>query len=518
MLTNTVTWRGGAAGGAKLEHETEVSTALGGGNAMSNETFKQLLAGEAPADMLALPDDGSSPARLHDIMAAVAASSSAASSGTPPRSSDSDSESGAAAPADPEMPALPERNRAYDPRVAPTWSGGNVVSVRDRLLVRARVMRALRTHLENRGFLEVDTPVLQLAAGGASATPFETRMAALGDAPMALRIAPELPLKTLVIGGLDRVYELGRVFRNEGVSPVHNPEFTSLELYATYTDLPSLMQLTEELLEDTAKAALGAGCVNLQLEEACARAMRSSRTTLLVDWEPGMRPAGSHWEAGAAFLQERAEARPDLMQPHEDDSASAQCMSVWLEGPFRRVDVMSSLEAQLGEPLPDPNDPHALQQWEELLQRHGIALPKPCTLPRVLDKLIGEYLEPACVEPTFLVGHPLSLSPLAKEAAGRPGIADRFELFINGREIVNAYVELNDPAEQAQRFALQAAQREEDGDMEAQLPDTAFVTALEHGLPPTGGWGMGVDRFIMLLTGARHIREIQAFPVVRPKQ
>ncbi|OBZ83056.1 putative lysine--tRNA ligase, cytoplasmic [Choanephora cucurbitarum] len=326
------------------------------------------------------------------------------------------------------------------------------------LRTRSSIIKFVRQFLDQRGFLEVETPMLSSKAGGANARPFETHAHAL-DMSMQLRIAPELYLKQLVIGGLDRVYEIGKQFRNEGIDADHNPEFTTCEFYQAYGNLESLMQDTEKLLSE-------------MVATICGNAPIYARSTDLISFQR----------------------------------------------PFNRIDVTSRLAAELGASLKFlENEDMAVDRLVSLCEKRGIKLAGPLTLSRILDKLISEFIEPECIQPTFLYNHPLALSPLAKEFIDENGhtVAARFELFVGGKEIVNAYEELNDPKEQRRRFALQLKDRD-DGDFEAPLPDDDFCDALEYALPPTAGWGMGIDRVVQLITGASHIREVLAFPTMRP--
>ncbi|KAI7854099.1 lysyl-tRNA synthetase [Circinella umbellata] len=320
------------------------------------------------------------------------------------------------------------------------------------LRVRAEIIQYIRRFLEDRGFLEVETPVLADKAGGANARPFMTHSHALGM-DMQLRIAPELYLKQLVIGGMDRVYEIGKQFRNEGIDADHNPEFTTCEFYQAYGNLESLMDDTESMLRGLAQS---------------------------------------------------------IHKKHETP--------VLFDEPFKRIHVLDRLESVLNLPLgellkaEEPTD-----QLVAACREHRVGLSGPLTVPRILDKLISHFIEPECVQPTFLYNHPIALSPLAKGSIDEKGraVAARFELFVAGKEIVNAYEELNDPKEQRVRFEKQMQERQQ-GDIEAPIPDTAFCDALEYGLPPTAGWGMGIDRVVQLITGSSHIREVLAFPVMRP--
>ena len=332
--------------------------------------------------------------------------------------------------------------------------GGDVV---ERLVLRSAVLSGLQASLDGRGFRQVETPVLWRSAGGATARPFDVlaRYADGGDGVsgsrrrrnLQLRVAPELFLKQLVIGGMERVYEMGKQFRDEGSDMTHAPEFTTLELYQAYADYEDLMPLTEELLGSVQK-----GC----------RA---------VDGAP--------------------------------DFAKA---------PYARIDVVSELEKSVGAALPLDASAGAVDSLMAACREVG-AKGDAGTPAQLWDRLIGHVLEPRCDEPTFLVHHPTVLSPLAREHPGRPGICERFELFVRGTELVNAYSELNDPAEQRARFEAQEADRVA-GDAEAQglnEMSAAFCDALEMGMPPTAGWGLGVDRLVMMLSGARAIRDVQTF-------
>ncbi|KAJ1728060.1 hypothetical protein LPJ61_004241 [Coemansia biformis] len=333
------------------------------------------------------------------------------------------------------------------------------------LRMRAQALQHIRAFLDARGFVEVETPVLSPSVGGASARPFTTTSVAFGDTPLFMRVAPELYLKQLVIGGLDRVYEMGKQFRNEGIDADHSPEFTTCEFYQAYASLDDLMQMTEDMLRGMAVQLTGSTAVPV----------------------PG--------SGGGS-----------------DDGSSAPNLD--FGPPFRRIDVLQALRKHVPE-LPESLDDDALPDLQKIVACRHIPAPRPHTVPRLLDRLIGHYIEPDCVQPTFLVGHPAAMSPLAKCTDSVQTTAARFELFVNCRELVNAYEELNDPNEQRAKFRTQARERDQ-GDDEVPLPDAAFCDALESGLPPTAGWGMGVDRVVALLAGASHLRETIAFPVMRP--
>ncbi|KAG0367920.1 lysine--tRNA ligase-like protein [Gamsiella multidivaricata] len=317
----------------------------------------------------------------------------------------------------------------------------------------------IRRFFDSRGFLEVETPILSTQAGGANAKPFITHANAL-DMEMHMRVAPELYLKQLVIGGVDRVYELGKQFRNEGIDADHNPEFTTCEFYQAYTNLEGLFDMTEVMLQEMAESVTGSTKVSTKLTKD-------------------------------------------------------ETVEVSFERPFRRINIMEFLEEKLEITFPDlDNNPVA--ELLEICKNNRVFVPEPHTVPRIMDRIISQFIEPECIQPTFLWGHPVIMSPLAKDIkldSGRT-VAGRFELFVAGKEIVNAYEELNDPVQQRDRFTKQQ-QDKDSGDEEAQPMDQAFCGALEYGLPPTGGWGMGVDRVCQILTGSSHIRDVLAFPTMR---
>lgn len=332
-------------------------------------------------------------------------------------------------------------------------------SVRSTFAARARITAFIRRYLDARGFLEIETPALHVQAGGADAKPFETYHNALAM-PLTLRIAPELHLKRLIVGGFDRVYELGRVFRNEGLSTRHNPEFTSIELYQAYADFTHMMDLTENLI------------------------------------------AGAANEVAGGTVVEYQGTRIDLTPP------------------WRRVTMHELVREAL--PCGSP-DLELLSDSEEDLAR-AIAAAKVAGVPnaasatsigQLLAMCFDELCEAKLVQPTFVTDYPVEISPLAKPHRTKPGLTERFELFATGRELANAFSELTDPVDQRKRFELQAAKRAA-GDEEACGVDEDFLTALEHGMPPTGGLGIGVDRVVMLLTNSASIKDVIAFPLLRP--
>ncbi len=318
---------------------------------------------------------------------------------------------------------------------------------------RAALVAAMRTFLDGRGYLEVETPILQPLYGGASARPFTTHYQAL-DSTFYLRIADELYLKRLIVGGIERVYEIGRDFRNEGMDREHNPEFTMLECYEAYADYTDMMRLTEDMVREAVRAASGGTAV------------------------PG-RQGGGPVDLDAPF---RRVAYADVLQEHSGVD-------------IRRADA-SALAAALRERGVEPDT--ALGRG------------------RLIDQLFGLTVESRIVAPTFVCDFPIELSPLAKPRRGDPRFAERFELFVDGLECANAFSELNDPDDQRARFEAQAALRAA-GDEEAQQLDEDFLRALEYGMPPTGGMGLGIDRLTMLVTGERSIRDVILFPALRPE-
>eukprot|EP00798_Chlamydomonas_sp_ICE-L_P004276 gene4276-14387_t len=335
--------------------------------------------------------------------------------------------------------------------------------VRNIFFTRAKVIQFVRRYLDARGFLEVETPILNMIPGGANARPFMTHHNDLSR-DMFMRIAPELYLKTLVVGGIERVYEIGRQFRNEGIDLTHNPEFTTCEFYQAYADYYDLMTTTETLISQMV----------LELK-------------------------------GSYKLQYHAQGR------------AAPPVELDFTPPWRRIPLVAGLEEVLGVEFP-PNLAFTSGQafLLALVEKHSIPCPPPHTPARLLDKLAGAFLEPQCSNPTFICDHPQFMSPLAKWHRHNPSLTERFELFINKSEVCNAYTELNDPVRQRKLFEEQASAKAA-GDEEAMLVDENFCTALEHGLPPTGGWGMGIDRMTMLLTDSTNIKEVLLFPAMKPK-
>jgi lysyl-tRNA synthetase class 2 len=334
--------------------------------------------------------------------------------------------------------------------------------VREAFVMKSRLIATLRAFFDARGFLEVETPMMQPIPGGAAAKPFVTHHNAL-DMPLYLRVAPELYLKRLVVGGLDRVYEINRNFRNEGVSTQHNPEFTMLEFYQAYADYHDLMELTEEVFLHLGQTLLGA------------------------------------------------------------DTLTYQGETVRLAPPWRRLPFFEGLSEALGSPVTPDTDARTL--GAAATRRGGFASDRKTQAilrgdegaVTLWKEIFDTLVEPSLVQPTFVIDFPIELSPLSKQKAGQPRLVDRFELYVCRREIANAYSELNDPIDQRRRFEDQAAARER-GDEEAHWMDEDFVRALEYGLPPTAGEGIGIDRLAMLFTDAASIRDVILFPHLRPER
>ena len=322
--------------------------------------------------------------------------------------------------------------------------------VREAFRLRSRIIAAIRRFMDGEGFIEVETPVLQPSAGGAAARPFFTHHNAL-DREFALRISLELHLKRLLVGGFDRVYEIGRIFRNEGVSTRHNPEFTLMESYEAYADYRRVAEMVERMVANVAQEVLGSTRVQFGDDE--------------IDFTP----------------------------------------------PWRRLTLREALIEHTGVDFEQYRDGDALRVKVEDL---GVRIEPGMGWGKMLDELFSERVQPHLIQPTFLMDYPLELSPLAKQNPDDPSLVERFEPFAAGMELGNAYTELNDPEEQRRRFEEQLRLRAA-GDEEAELMDEDFLVALEHGMPPAGGLGIGIDRLVMILTGNRSIREVILFPQLR---
>jgi len=361
---------------------------------------------------------------------------------------------------------------------------------REVFVKRARVLQALRRFFDARGYLEVETPMMQQVAGGATARPFKTHHNAL-DIDLFLRIAPELYLKRLVVGGFDRVYEINRNFRNEGVSTQHNPEFTMLEFYQAYANYHDMMQLTEELIEFVAREVNGATKVEFDGHTIdLARWQRlTMREAIREYWpeEAGAKPAASAFES-PQVLQTRMHAAITSLE-------TAESVTTHQLSPERLAEV-KTIRAAVSEVY-----------YDSL---------KGAPLGKSIYNLFEAVVEPFLIQPTIIYDYPVEVSPLSKAKPDDPANVERFEFFAAGFELGNAFSELNDPVEQHKRFEQQLTERDR-GDEEAHQMDEDYVRALAYGLPPTGGEGVGVDRLVMLLTGSRSIRDVILFPLMRDR-
>ena len=323
--------------------------------------------------------------------------------------------------------------------------------VRDTFVKRSQIIRSVREVLDSHDFLEVETPILNTIAGGAAARPFISYHNAL-DMQVYMRIAPELYLKRHIVGGMDRVYEMGRVFRNEGIDNRHNPEFTSVEIYQAFADYRDMMDLTEEVVVKTAEKVLGTTTINYE------------GTT------------------------------------------------IELASPWKRMSMIEAVKEYSGKDFTDVTD---LEEARAIAKELNVAIEPSFGIGKIINACFEEYVEDKLIQPTFITGHPKEISPLAKSNPENPEITDRFEAYIYGREICNGFTELNDPIDQKERFLKQVEERA-NGDEEANMMDEDFVNALEYGLPPTGGLGIGIDRLVMFLTNSSTIRDVLFFPTMKP--
>lgn len=325
--------------------------------------------------------------------------------------------------------------------------------VKKTFILRSKIISRIRRFLDERGFIEVETPILGTIQGGATARPFITHHNTL-DLDMFLRIAPELYLKRLIVGGMEKVYEIGRMFRNEGMDIKHNPEFTMMEIYEAFTDYKGMMELTEELFTTVADDVLGTRQIQYQGQ------------------------------------------------------------TIDLSRPWARMTMTEAVKKYTGV------DFDAVASDEEairLAKEKGLELGKLATKGEIMNLFFEEFVESQLIQPTFIMDYPVEVSPLTKRKPDRPELTERFEVFITAREFGNAYSELNDPMDQKERFLAQVRKREQ-GDLEANMMDDDYIVALEHGLPPTGGLGIGIDRMVMLFTDSFSIRDVLLFPTMKPKE
>jgi lysyl-tRNA synthetase, class II len=361
---------------------------------------------------------------------------------------------------------------------------------REVFVKRAKTLRAMRRFFDERGYLEVETPMMQQIAGGAAARPFKTHHNAL-DQDLFLRIAPELYLKRLVVGGMDRVYEINRNFRNEGVSTQHNPEFTMLEFYQAYANYQDLMQITEELVSFVAQEVNGTTLTTFNgVEIDLGKWTRLSMREAINEYWP--------LEAGA---------KPAVIAYEKADVLQARLHA-----------AMSSLERAMGETT--RTTPERIAELKTILGAVTVVYydsMKGAPLGKLVYNLFEAVVEPFLIQPTIIYDYPVEVSPLSKAKPDDPANVERFEFFAGGFELGNAFSELNDPEEQHKRFAQQLAEKAR-GDDEAHAMDEDYVRALMYGLPPTGGEGLGVDRLVMLLTGSRSIRDVILFPLMRNRE
>lgn len=325
--------------------------------------------------------------------------------------------------------------------------------VKEVFIKRSQIIKEMRNYLDKQGFLEVETPMMQPIPGGATARPFITHHNAL-DMDLYLRIAPELYLKRLLVGGLEKVYELNRNFRNEGISTRHNPEFTMLELYQAYADYEVMMELTEDLI---------------------SRVVLQVNGSLQVEFEEQI---------------------------------------IDFTAPWKRMQMLDAIKEYTGLDFHTINDDESARQSAQAM---GLEFDDKASRGEIINAVFEARVEEKLIQPTFIYGHPVEISPLAKRNREHPEFTDRFEVFIMQREIANAFSELNDPIDQKQRFMRQAAKRA-GGDAEAHMMDDDYIAALEYGMPPAGGLGIGIDRLVMLITGSPSIRDVILFPTLRPRE
>jgi lysyl-tRNA synthetase class 2 len=357
--------------------------------------------------------------------------------------------------------------------------------VRQIFLTRSKIIKALRHCLDSRGFVEIETPILQFAAGGANAQPFETYSDALKER-LFLRIAPELFLKRVVVGGIEKVYEIGKNFRNESIDLTHHPEFTTCEFYEAYSDYYKLMDTTQEILKEICISVTGSPQIRVTLPSSLHS--QTNDKEIVIDFSK----------------------------------------------PFRRISILEELERVLGVKLPDVNSPDSISTLRELCEKNHIEVTLPITNVRLFDALVEYFIERHCIQPTFLCDFPICTSPLARHHRSKGGVTERFELFIVGMEFVNAYTELNDPQLQREQFLKQhklkretklqklnkenTEKEKDEAKVMISAPEEQYCQVLEYALPPCGGWGLGIDRLTMLLTNRLSIKEVLLFPLLKSEE
>ena len=379
--------------------------------------------------------------------------------------------------------------------------------VKNTFVTRSKVISSIRRFLDNKGFLEVETPMLVPNAGGAAARPFETHYNSL-DEDIKLRISLELYLKRLIVGGLERVYEIGRVFRNEGLDTKHNPEFTLMELYQAYTDYNGMMELTEEMLRHVASEVLGTTTIKIPVKEGSAEALLDGVKRVVV-------PDGDGVEKTELSTEKTELSTEKTELSTEKTELSTEKTELFLEidlgSPFKRITMIDAVKEATGIDFRAVAD---TDEAKKIADEKGVHYEAHHKKGDILNLFFDEFCEHKMIQPTFVTDHPIEISPLTKKKQGDPEYVQRFELYIMGNEMCNAYSEINDPIDQRERFVEQERLLAA-GDEEANRIDEDFLNALEIGMPPTGGIGYGIDRLIMLMTGQTTIRDVILFPTLK---